>query len=52
MTAGRIDEIQYLREKARQFRELAKTYKNDISASLLDIARELEERANLLQNRC
>jgi hypothetical protein len=51
MTAGRTDEIRYLREKAKQFRELARTYRNDISAKLVEIACDLEDRAEALERR-
>jgi hypothetical protein len=50
MTVGRTDEIRYLREKANQFRELARTYRNDISAKLIEIATDLESRAQALEN--
>jgi hypothetical protein len=49
MTAGRADEIRYLREKAKQFRELARTYRNDISTKLIEIAHDLEHRAEALE---
>jgi hypothetical protein len=49
--ADRAAEIRYLREKARQFRELASTYDTEISPRLFDIARELEERADELERR-
>lgn len=52
MTAGRADEIRYLREKAKQFRELARTYRNDISVKLIEIACDLENRAEALERRC
>lgn len=48
--ANRREEIRYLREKARQFRELAQTYKTEISPKLLDIAIELEKRADALED--
>ena len=47
--ADRAAEIRYLREKARQFRELAGTYNTEISPRLFDIARELEQRADALE---
>jgi hypothetical protein len=51
MTAGRADEIRYLREKASQFRQLAKTYKTEVSAKLNEIAQDLEARADALEKR-
>jgi hypothetical protein len=42
-------EIRYLRLKARQFRELAAAYDTDISPLLLEIALELELRADTLE---
>ena len=45
----RVGEIRYLREKAQQFRVLAKTYDNDVSPKLLEIARELDARADALE---
>jgi hypothetical protein len=47
--ADRLSEITYLREKAKQFRVLAKTYDNELSPKLLEIARELDERADALE---
>jgi hypothetical protein len=47
--ADRTDEIHYLRQKARQFRELAATYDTEISPLLLEIAVELELRADALE---
>ena len=49
MTADRSDEARYLRQKAKQFRELARTYKTDISGKLLEIAQDLELRAENLE---
>jgi len=49
MTADRSDEARYLRQKARQFRELARTYKTEISGKLLEIAQDLEARAENLE---
>ena len=46
----RVGEIRYLREKAQQFRVLAKTYDNDVSPKLLEIARELDARADALES--
>jgi hypothetical protein len=46
----RVSEIRYLREKAQQFRVLAKAYDSDISPKLLEIAKELEARANALES--
>ena len=46
----RASEIRYLREKARQFRVLAKTYDSDVSPKLLEIARELDARADALES--
>lgn len=48
MTADRSDEARYLRQKAKQFRELARTYKTEISGKLLEIAQDLEMRADHL----
>jgi len=45
----RSSEITYLREKAQQFRVLAKTYGSEVSPSLLEIARELDARADALE---
>jgi hypothetical protein len=45
MAAERPDEARYLQEKARQFRELAETYKTEISGKLIEIAKDLEARA-------
>jgi hypothetical protein len=47
--ANHTDEIRYLRLKARQFRELAGTYDTEISPLLLEIAIELELRADALE---
>jgi len=47
--ADRADEIRYLRQKARQFRELAGAYQTEISPLLLEIAMELELRADALE---
>ena len=49
MTADRSDEARYLRQKAKQFRELARTYKTEISGKLLEIAQDLETRAEILE---
>lgn len=49
MTADSSDEARYLRLKAKQFRELAKTYKTEISEKLLEIAQDLETRAANLE---
>lgn len=49
MAADRSDEARYLRQKAQQFRELAKTYKTEISGKLLEIAQDLETRAQDLE---
>jgi hypothetical protein len=49
MTADRSDEARYLRLKAKQFRELARTYKTEISGKLLEIARDLDTRAENLE---
>ena len=46
----RPSEIRYLREKAQQFRVLAKTYDNEVSPKLLEIAKELDARANALES--
>lgn len=45
----RAEEIRYLRRKARQFRELAGKYQTEISPKLYEIALELEQRANELE---
>lgn len=47
---NREDEIRYLRQKARQFRELASTYPTAISPKLVAIADELEMRATALED--
>jgi hypothetical protein len=49
MAADRSDEARYLRQKAKQFRELARTYKTEISGKLLEIAQDLEARADHLE---
>jgi hypothetical protein len=49
--ADRSEEIRYLRQKARQFRELAAAYETGISPLLLEIAVELELRAEALERR-
>lgn len=49
--ADRADEIRYLRQKARQFRELAGTYQTELSPRLIEIAAELELRAQALEDR-
>ena len=46
----RVSEIRYLREKAQQFRVLARTYDNEVSPKLLEIARELDARADALES--
>jgi hypothetical protein len=46
----RVSEIRYLREKAQQFRVLAKTYDNEVAPKLLEIARELDSRADALES--
>lgn len=48
MAADRSDDARYLREKAKQFRDLARTYKTEISGKLLEIAQDLETRASEL----
>jgi hypothetical protein len=47
--ADHRDEIRYLRRKARQFRALARQYSTEISPKLLEIAMELELRADQLE---
>ncbi len=47
----RSSEIRYLRDKARQFRELANTHKSELSSQLLAIAEEFERRADQLEHR-
>ena len=49
MAADRSDEARYLRQKAKQFRELARTYKTEISGKLMEIAQDLESRAEQLE---
>ncbi|HKW52327.1 MAG TPA: hypothetical protein VJO12_01440 [Stellaceae bacterium] len=49
MTEDRSDEARYLRQKAKQFRELARTYKTEISGKLMEIAQDLETRAEDLE---
>ena len=39
------DQVRYLREKAAQFRALAKAYDTPLSSDLLKIAGDLEQRA-------
>ena len=46
----REEEIRYLRQKARQFRELASAYPTEISPKLCEIAEELEARATALED--
>ena len=46
----RVAEISYLREKAQQFRVLAKTYNSEVSPKLIEIAKELDARANALES--
>ncbi len=48
--ADRHEEIRYLRQKARQFRELARAYPTEISPKLIEIAEELEARAGALDD--
>ena len=48
--AERCKEIQYLRRKAKQFRELAAHERRDIAQKLLDIAHDLERRAGELED--
>jgi hypothetical protein len=43
-------EVEYLRRKARQFRALAASERSNIAQQLLDIALELEMRANELED--
>ncbi len=47
----RQDEIEYLRRKARQFRELASTYDDAGASKMLDVARELAARAAELEEK-
>lgn len=47
---NREEEIRYLRQKARQFRELASAYPTEISPKLCEIAEELEARATALED--
>ena len=49
MAADRSDEARYLRQTAKQFRELARTYKTEISGKLIEIAQDLESRAENLE---
>jgi hypothetical protein len=49
--ADRASEIRYVREKANQFRVLAKTYEGQVSLMLLQIAEELGVRADALERR-
>jgi hypothetical protein len=44
-------EVGYLREKARQFRVLAQTHETGVSDRLLEIAADLEDRADQLEER-
>lgn len=47
--ANQASEIRYFREKARQFGELAQTYKGEVASKLLEIAEELDARADVLE---
>jgi hypothetical protein len=47
----RAEEIRYLRDKAKQFRELAMTYRTEISGKLMEIADDLDARANHLEKK-
>lgn len=44
-------EVRYLRQKAQQFRELATEYETVISKALMDIAEELDRRADEIEQR-
>jgi len=46
----RSDEIAYLREKAKQFRDLAKL-RTPISPKLIEMAEEFEKRADEIENK-
>ena len=48
---NRSEDIRYLREKAKQFRELANIYKTEISEKLREIANDLDARATELEKR-
>jgi hypothetical protein len=43
------DEVRYFRQKAQQFRNLANQYDSVISGHLLDIAAELDRRADKIE---
>jgi hypothetical protein len=43
------EEVRYLREKAKQFRELAATFKTEMSKKLVQIAADFEARAAELE---
>jgi hypothetical protein len=47
--ADRSSEVRYLREKAKQFRQLGTDNKTELSARLLEIAAELDARADQLE---
>ena len=47
--ADRHEEIRYLRDKAKQFRDIATAHKTEISPKLIEIAEELEARADALE---
>jgi hypothetical protein len=42
-------EPQYLRERAKRLREIAQAYKTEISPKLIELARDLETRAEKLE---
>jgi hypothetical protein len=43
--------IQFLREKARQFRRLGKAYDTPLSPRMLEVARDLEAQADAIEGR-
>lgn len=46
-----VDETEYLRSKAAQFRRLADRYKTPVSAQLREMASELDQRADEIEAR-
>jgi hypothetical protein len=45
------EEAQFLREKAKRFREMADNYNTELSPFLRELADEFEKRAALLERR-
>lgn len=44
-------EVRYLRQKAQQFRDIATEYDTVISKALMDIAEELDRKADEIEQR-